>query len=268
MGKKFYLINMLLLLIVVLLVVENYGEWTQSEPVSKESASSRQRTASAPVATSAAEKKEAPAPGQFRLISDKNIFSPDRKEFPIPLAPDIAKKPPVRPNVTLFGVVIGEGFQSAVITNPTRRADKGERETMTVKEGQKVGEYTVAKVLPDRITLESPGDSFDLLLYDPTKQKKRPVVTPPPSTPPAVSPGSPVPARPYTPPGGTPPTATPPRPTPPPAVVNPQTSQGGFPGRNLTRTPVPQRRVPAPPGRTQPVPVPDDDDDDDDDDEI
>ena len=45
MGKKFYLINMLLLLIVVLLGVENYGEWTQSEPVAKESASSRQRTA-------------------------------------------------------------------------------------------------------------------------------------------------------------------------------------------------------------------------------
>ena len=265
MGKKFYLINMLLLLIVVLLAVENYGEWTKPEPVAKEGASSRQRTAAASLPASVAEKKEAPAPAQFRLISDKNIFSPDRKEFPIPLAPDIAKKPPVRPNVTLFGVVIGEGFQSAVITNPTRRADKGERETMTVKEGQKVGEYTVAKVLPDRITLESPGDSFDVLLYDPTKQKKRPVVSPAPSSPPAVSPGSPAPARPYTPPGGTPPLATPPRPTPPPAVVNPPTPQGGFPGRNLTRTPVPQRRIPTPPARTQPVPVPEEEDDEDDD---
>lgn len=264
MGKKFYLINMLLLLIVVLLAVENYDESTKPDPVSKETASTRQRATVASLPASVGEKKEAPAPAQFRTISDKNIFSPDRKEFPIPLVSEV-KKPPVRPNVTLFGVVIGEGFQSAVITNPTRRADKGERETMTIKEGQRVGEYTVAKVLPDRITLESPGDSFDVLLYDPTKQKKRPVVTPPPSSPPAVSPGSPVPARPYTPPGGTPPTATPPRPTPPPAVVNPQTSQGGFPGRNLTRTPVPQRRIPAPPGRTQPVPVPDDDDEEDDD---
>ena len=266
MGKKFYLINMLLLLIVVLLAVENYDEWTKPEPAAKEGTSSRQRSAAASLPASVAEKKEAPAPAQFRLISDKNIFSPDRKEFPIPLLSEV-KKPPVRPNITLFGVVIGEGFQSAVITNPTRRADKGERETMTVKEGQKVGEYKVAKVLPDRITLESPGDSFDVLLYDPTKQKKRPVVAAP-GSPPAVSPGSPAPARPYTPPGGTPPLATPPRPTPPPAVVNPPTPQGGFPGRNLTRTPVPQRRIPTPPARTQPVPVPEEDDDEDDDDEI
>jgi hypothetical protein len=200
--------------------------------------------------------KEAPAPAQFRTVSDKNIFSPDRKEFPIPLLSEV-KKPPVRPNLQLFGVVIGEGFHSAVINNPTRRADRGERETMTVKEGEKVGEYTVAKVLPDRITLESTGDSFDVLLYDPTKQKRRPVVTPAPS-PPAVSPGSPVPPRPYT-----PPAATPPRPTPPPAVVNPPTPQGGFPGRNLTRSPMPQRRIPAPPARTPSVPVPEEDDEDD-----
>jgi len=262
MGKKFYLINMLLLLILVLLAVENYDEWTKPESVAKEGPSSRQRPAAASLPASVAEKKEVPTPAQFRLISDKNIFSPDRKEFPIPLLSEV-KKPPVRPNVTLFGVVIGEGFQSAVITNPTRRADKGERETMTVKEGQKVGEYKVAKVLPDRITLESPGDSFDVLLYDPTKQKKRPVVSPAPSSPPAVTPGSPAPARPFTPPGGTPPLATPP-----PAVVNPPTPQGGFPGRNLTRTPVPQRRIPTPPARTQPVPVPEEDDDEDDDDEI
>ncbi len=198
------------------------------------------------------------------MISDKNIFSPDRKEFPIPLSPDIAKKPPVRPNVTLFGVVIGEGFQSAVITNPTRRADKGERETMTVKEGQRVGEYTVAKVL--RIASlwnrrETPSIFCSMTRQNRKRGRWLPLypprhllyhrVRPPPPTP--------------TPPGGTPPLATPPRPTPPPAVTNPPTPQGGFPGRNLTRTPVPQRRIPTPPARTQPVPVPDDDDEDDDD---
>ena len=194
MTKKFLLINVSLILIVFFLAVENYDEWTKPAPVGKESASSRQRTTAASSQTSAAG-KEAPAPAQFRLISDKNIFSPDRKEFPIPLLSEV-KKPPVRPNLQLFGVVIGEGFHSAVINNPTRRADRGERETMTVKEGEKVGEYTVAKVLPDRITLESSGDTFDVLLYDPTKQKRKPVVTPAPS-PPAVSPGSPVPPRPY-----------------------------------------------------------------------
>jgi hypothetical protein len=224
-------------------------------PVGKESALSRQRTTAASFLASAAGKKEVPAPAQFRTISDKNIFSPDRKEFPIPLLTEV-KKPPVRPNVQLFGVAIGEEFQSAIISNPTRRADRGERETITVRQGDRVGEYMVAKILTDRITLESSGDSFGLLLYDPTKQKRRQVVSPTPSPPPVPTP-SPMPPRPYTPPGGTPPV-----PMPPPGMVNPPTPPGGLPGRNLIRGTVRQRMIPAPPARTPSGTVPEEDEDD------
>ena len=255
MPKKFYLINFFLILIVVFLAVENYGEWTKSAPDGKDATSSKQRATASPLLASAGGKKEIPAPAQFRLISDKNIFSPDRKEFPIPLLTEV-KKPPVRPNVQLFGVAIGEEFQSAIISNPTRRADRGERETITVRQGDRVGEYTVAKILTDRITLESSGDSFDVLLYDPTKQKRRPVVSPTPSPPPVPTP-SPMLPRPYTPPGGTSPV-----PMPPPGMVNPPTPPGGLPGRNLMRGTVQQRRIPAPPARTPSGTVPGEDEDD------
>ena len=251
MVKKYYLINLLLILIIAFLVNENYRVRTSPPPAGKETVGSKPKTL-VPVSSSPAAKKEKPDPAVFRSVSDKNIFSPNRKEFPIPLTPDPTKKPPVRPNVQLFGVAIDEGFHSAVITNPTRRADKGERETMTVKEGEKVGEYSVAKILPDRITLESSVDSFDVLLYDPTKPMKRPVIAP------TKTPTPPTPAPPRR------VSTTPPRPYTPPAVTNPPVRQ---PAGTITRPQVPQTRIPAPPARRLPAPETDDDDDDDDDDD-
>lgn len=235
--KKYAIINFLLVLIIVFLVMENYKQWTKPAPVAKENVLVKQKTAALPSASpSAAAKKEVPAPASFKSVSDRNMFSPDRKEFPIPLVAEAAKKAAasVRPNVQLFGVAIGEGFQSAVITNPTRRPN--ERETLTVKEGDRVGEYKVAKIVDDRITLESSGDSFDVLLYDPSKQKKRPAATPV-----ATGPGpvpSPVPPRPYRPPAAVPPSVT--------SQPGPSTTQpGGTAAPGVIRAPI-QRRTPAP----------------------
>ena len=262
MSKKFLLINFVLIVIVVFLGVKNYDEWTRPVPSEKESTPSKQRTVVPPVVAFAGGQKEPPAPAQFKLISDKNIFSPDRKEFPIPTVTEV-KKPPVRPNLQLFGVAIGEEFHSAVINNPTRRPDKNERETITVRQGDKVGEYTVAKVLADRITLESSGDSFDVLLYDPAKQKKRPVVSKTPSPSP-VTPPAPVPPRPYTPPGGAPPVPVPP----PGGGVSPVPPPGGIPGRNVLRGGTQPRRIPVPPARILRTPVPEEEEDDDDEGDI
>lgn len=83
------------------------------------------------------------------------------------------KKPIVRPQVILYGVTIGEGYQSASISNPGRALQRGEREIMTVKIGDRVGEYKLARILPDRIGLEAPEDSFEVLLYDTRNPKKR-----------------------------------------------------------------------------------------------
>ena len=119
-----------------------------------------------------------------------------------------------RPNVTLYGVVVADEFSSAVINNLSRRAEKGERETMSVKIGDKVGEYHVAKILGDRINLEAEGDSFDVLLYDPARPKKPPVVTPAPAPRPSPTPTTP--PRPFTPPSPSPPAGIGQAPLPPP----------------------------------------------------
>ena len=181
MSRRFWLINLLLIFILVLLSVKVYGVWTRPNTRGVEAVASKPKPVPASSFVSVGGKKEtAPAKG-FQSISEKNLFSPERKEFPILASPD-GKKGSGRPNIVLYGVTLGEDYQAALITNPGRRAERGERETMSVKVGEKVGEYQVAKISADRITLENEGDSFDVLLYDASQPKKRSAPpTPPPS---------------------------------------------------------------------------------------
>jgi hypothetical protein len=50
---------------------------------------------------------------------------------------------------------------------------KGEREIFTVKLGERIGDYKVANISSDRITLEAEADRFEVLLYDSRTPKKR-----------------------------------------------------------------------------------------------
>jgi type II secretory pathway component PulC len=110
----------------------------------------------------------------FRIIAEKNIFNPERKDFPSPgLTPAEQPKPVVRPQVILSGVIISDDYQAASVSSPGRPLRKGEREAMTLKLGSKIGEYKLAKISADRITFEAGGDSFEVLLYDPRNPKKR-----------------------------------------------------------------------------------------------
>ena len=118
------------------------------------------------------DKKESPNPYPHVIISEKNIFSPDRREFPTQAKPEV-RKPIVRPQISLYGVTLADNYQSACIGNSGSPAKKGEREVMTLKIGDRIGEYKLAKILPDRIALEAMEDTFEVLLYDPSKPKKR-----------------------------------------------------------------------------------------------
>ena len=234
--------------------------WTRPNTRGLEPIASKPKpVASSPSVSVGGKKETAPAKG-FQSISEKNLFSPERKEFPILASPD-GRKGQGRPNIVLYGVTLGEDYQAALITNPGRRPERGERETMSVKVGDKVGEYQVAKISADRITLENEVDSFDVLLYDPSQPKKRPAPSSPP--PPPTARPTPTPATP-TPSPGTPPRPVTPspgvsQPSLPPAPTSPGMSQSPLPpptgrqpaSRNLLR----QRRAPVPPPVSPRTPV-------------
>lgn len=110
----------------------------------------------------------------FSLIAEKNIFHPERKDFLSPGSLAIGETKPVgRPQIVLHGVAIAGDYQSATISNPGQPRQKGERETRTLKIGGKIGEYQLARILPDRIAMEGSGDTFEVLLDDRNKPKRR-----------------------------------------------------------------------------------------------
>jgi len=208
MSLKYFFPNLLALLVVILLGIKNYEIWDHPFEVSEENGLTRKQGKDPQAASIVMGSQRDPKSiASYILIAEKNIFNPERKDFPV--TPIEKSKQNVRPQVILYGVTVAGDYESASVVNPGRALRKGERETMTLKIGEKIGEYKLAKIQPDRITMESNGDSFEVLLYDSRNPKKRMEVkteTKPPAVagPPLAAPSIPSPP----PAGGTP--ATPP----------------------------------------------------------
>jgi len=173
MFSKCRIFCLLLLFFVAFLAFKNYEVWTY--PIEFRTDMGTIKKSEKSIETSPNLKiQNDPNPIQlYTFIAEKNIFSPERKEFPIPAAMAEAKKSIVRPQIVLYGVTIAADYQSATVSNPGRPLRKEERETLTIKLGEKIGEYKLAKILPDRIAMENNGDTFELLLYDSKNPKKR-----------------------------------------------------------------------------------------------
>ena len=75
--------------------------------------------------------------------------------------------------MSLYGVTIVGDYKSASISYAGRPLQKGEREVMTAKIGDRIGQFQLVKILEDRIGLEHPKDRFEVLLYDTRAPKKR-----------------------------------------------------------------------------------------------
>ncbi|OGP66025.1 MAG: hypothetical protein A2169_07295 [Deltaproteobacteria bacterium RBG_13_47_9] len=213
MSGRYLTLSLLLVFIIMLLFLKNYEIWTYPLEGTSEKETMKKlekRPESPPMM---AGQRNPTSIQSYISISEKNIFSPERKEFPI-FGAD-STKPMVRPQVVLYGVTIAGDYKAASIVNPGRPVTKGERELMTVKIGDSVGEYKLTKILSDRIRLEAAGDTFEVLLYDPkalkrrmgVKTENRPATVT--STQPASAPSA-VGALPHTPPAGGPVLASPP----------------------------------------------------------
>jgi hypothetical protein len=202
---KYGVLCLFALLIAILLAFKNYEIWMMPLDVPLEKAAPKKSSVKPEGSPPPGEQKDpkaAPSIASYIFIAEKNPFHPDRKEFPVvtAAAPVEVKKPVVRPQVTLFGVTISGDYRSAFISYPGRPLQKGEREVATVKIGDRVGEYKLARILEDRIGLETPEDHFEVLLYDGKTPKKRVYVRTESSTPPAPAGAPPVPSAPGGPP--------------------------------------------------------------------
>jgi len=176
MSLKHGILSLLLLFFVLLLGIKNYEIWTLPIELGPEKGETKKSGVKIENPPTIVGKKETTPIESYIFVAEKNIFNPERKDFPVIAPPppgSEVKKPIVRPQIILYGVTIGGDVQSASVVNPGRPLKKGERELMTLKVGDQIGEYKLAKVLPDRITMEATEDKFEVLLYDAKSPKQR-----------------------------------------------------------------------------------------------
>ena len=175
MTLKYGVFCLLGLFIAVLLALKNYETWTGPVSAVPEKAVPKKTGVKPENPPPQGERKDQDSIASYIAIAEKNPFHPDRTEFPV-LVPEPAKelkKAIVRPQVTLYGVTLAGDYRSASVSYPGRPIQKGEREVVNVKIGDRVGEYKLAKIAEDRIVLEAPEDGFEVLLYDAKAPKKR-----------------------------------------------------------------------------------------------
>lgn len=174
MSVKYGVFGIILSFFILFLAIKSYEAWTHSVEVvpDKETMKKSEAKVNTPPVTPAAQEPSATKPDIS--IAEKNIFNPERKDFPI-VAPGsvTSMKPMARPQIILYGITLTKDYQSVSIVQPGRPLRKGERELMTLKVGERIGEYKVTKIFPDRITLEAEGDMFEVSLYDLGKPKQR-----------------------------------------------------------------------------------------------
>ena len=172
MSLRYGILNLLVFISIILLASKIYETWMHPIEVPLEMEATEKQVPKIQIPQIIQEKKEFSNIPSYTTISEKNIFNPERRDFTTQFGPE-RKKPLVRPQIILYGVAMAGDYQSASVSNPGRPLKKGEREAMTLKIGDRIGEYKLAKILPDRIALEAMEDTFEVLLYDPNKPKQR-----------------------------------------------------------------------------------------------
>ncbi len=234
MSLRYGVLCFLLFFVVLFLFLKNYETWTRPIEFFPEKEATKKSGTKIESSPSIAGQKEPTTIESYILIAEKNIFNPERKDFPIITSPmaDPSKRPLMRPKIILYGVTLAGDYQSASIANLGRPIQKGEREIMTLKLGDRIGEYQLTKILPDRIMMEAPEDTFEVLLYDPKMPKKRtPIKTE--SKPTTIT---------STLPASTPTPVEAPKPMPPREIVGrPEEPPTPSPPRTLTPSPIPPR---------------------------
>lgn len=113
--------------------------------------------------------------GNYTIISTKNVFSPQRKEWVVkakipkpvqsvkkrsPKKKTFARKPK---KIILYGVVIAGDVKKALIKNPMTGVSK--KKTLYVEEGEEIEGYMVTSIESDQIRLDWQGEEIIVKLY-------------------------------------------------------------------------------------------------------
>ena len=167
MIPKIWLINLALAALVVFSGIKAADVWFQDD------GSVLNRKVSEKPADRVPEKKifRRPVPPEttYGPILEKNIFSPERKEYlPPPEAGPEVKQEATEleipgKKVVLYGVILMDGYKKALVTNLDRKAK--EREVVWIEEGQSLGNFRVSRIEKTKVVVQGNNQEYEISLY-------------------------------------------------------------------------------------------------------
>ena len=114
----------------------------------------------------------------YAVIAQKNLFSSDRREqFPKKAPPPKTAKPfkSLGIRFALFGIVINGDEKKALISNFNKK-NATDKEYIWLKEGDKIGTFSVSEIQSDQIIVTERGNSYTIRLSDQDNPQKRSVM--------------------------------------------------------------------------------------------
>ncbi len=179
MMSRIWMVNLVLAVCAVFMGMGAYSVWTGGEKPDVRPAAS---PASADTyARKTGDGRKMPVESAYNNIAEKNLFSVERKEFVPEIsedkAPEVEELKISGQKITLYGVIILNSFKKALIDNPVRKA--GDRPNRWVREGEEIGNLTVASIGKESVLFQDGDKKYEILLHD---QKNRESVAPAPKT--------------------------------------------------------------------------------------
>lgn len=195
-----WFVNALLLLFVAFMSFKAYRVWYQNDkgldiPIVKRTPGSNPDKPSGLLKSI-----NIPPESEYDVLVSQNLFSPERTEIlSDETAPEADEKSisdvqqekfeQSLEKITLYGMVITENSAEALISDfpilpkpgPRKlisRKEKPVRQTRWIKVGDTIGDLKVAEIKPDKVILKVGSTTFDLLLYDKERIRKRTPVQP------------------------------------------------------------------------------------------
>lgn len=180
MIPKIWLINLALAVLVVFSGIRAADVWFDDDGSVLNSKVSERPTERVP--EKKINREALPPETAYEGVLEKNIFSPNRKEYLPPPEASAENKPEVAElripgkKVVLYGVVLMEGYRKALVTNLEKKGK--ERDVLWIREGETFGDFKVSRIEKDKVFLEGNGQEYEIALYGDDKPQRQTVSVP------------------------------------------------------------------------------------------
>jgi hypothetical protein len=187
--SKIWLINISLAALIVFFGIMSFDVWSKGDEKIPELQTGK--SSEKPLPGKGIVERAMPPESTYGIVADKNLFSSNRLES----IPEKQKPGPLKISeklIFLYGVVVTGDRKQALINNPESGPESGKSRAKDkwIKVGDTLGNFSVADIQKDRITLTDGANTHEILLFDKNKPARQTTIAEKSEAPTVVSTGS------------------------------------------------------------------------------